>query len=86
MNEKPTGGTLPRRTARSARKRLTPQERGLDTEMLAILEWGARYSKQWHDIGELDASRRAAELLAKRGLIEIRQPQNQYRIKKIKAP
>jgi hypothetical protein len=85
MNEKPTGGTLPRRAARSTRKQLTPEERELDKEMLAMLEWGARYSKQWHDIGEVDASRRAAELLAKRGLIEIRRPQNQYRIIKIKA-
>ncbi|HEX3846830.1 MAG TPA: hypothetical protein VHV81_05570 [Steroidobacteraceae bacterium] len=85
MSEKTTGGAPPRRAARPARKHLTPQERELDTEMLAMLEWAARYPKRWHDIGDLEASRQAAELLAKRGLIEIRQPGNQYRIKKTKG-
>ena len=32
-------------------------------------------------IGTLPETQRAAELLVDRGIIEIRQPQNQYRIK-----
>jgi hypothetical protein len=37
--------------------------------------------KHWHDIGPLPASKQAAELLMKRGVIEVRQPMNQYRLK-----
>jgi hypothetical protein len=49
--------------------------------MLAILvEWAAEHPKRWHDIDDLPEPRKAAELLAKRGVIEIRQPMNQYRL------
>lgn len=41
---------------------------------------GSGHPKRWHDIGRDDASKRATELLAKRGVIEIRQPQNQYKL------
>jgi hypothetical protein len=84
MSDNPRG-PLPTRAASSGRNRLTPHERELDKEMLAIFEWGKRYPKRWHDIGKDEASERAAELLATRGLIEIRQPQNQYRMKAVKA-
>jgi hypothetical protein len=43
-------------------------------------------SKKWHDIGKLDATKAAAELLEKRGVIEIHQPQNQYRLKPRQMP
>ena len=36
--------------------------------------------RSWHDIGKLPESQKAADLLAKRGVIEIRQPQNQYKL------
>jgi hypothetical protein len=49
--------------------------------MLAIVEWAADHPKHWHDNGKLPESQKAAELLAKRGVIEIRQPMNQYRLK-----
>jgi hypothetical protein len=62
-------------------KRPTNQERLLKEQMLALLEWAADHSKRWHDIGTLRESQKAAELLAQRGVIEIRQPMNQYRLK-----
>jgi hypothetical protein len=36
---------------------------------------------KWHDIGKIDATRKAAELLAKRGVIEVWPETNQYRLK-----
>jgi hypothetical protein len=39
------------------------------------------HPQRWHDIGKLPETQKAAELLAKRGVIEIRQPMNQYRLK-----
>jgi hypothetical protein len=62
-------------------KRLTKPEKLLNEQMLAILEWAADHPKRWHDIGAMPETKKAAELLEKRGVIEIRQPQNQYRIK-----
>jgi hypothetical protein len=61
-------------------KGLTKAEKLLNEQMLAILEWAAKHPKRWHDIGKLPESRKAAELLAKRGVIEIRDPMNQYRL------
>lgn len=46
-----------------------------------MLEWASERPKGWHDIGKLPEFKTAAELLAKRGVIETRQPQNQYRLK-----
>jgi hypothetical protein len=44
--------------------------------------WQLRaHHQRWHDIGKIEATQRAAELLEKRGVIETRQPMNQYRIK-----
>jgi hypothetical protein len=62
-------------------KRLTKPERLLNEQMLPILEWAAEHPKRWHDIGKMPESQKAAELLEKRGVIEIRQPMNQYRLK-----
>jgi hypothetical protein len=62
-------------------KRLTKSERLLNEQMLALLEWAADHPKSWHPIGTLPETQRSAELLASRGVIEIRRPQNQYRIK-----
>jgi hypothetical protein len=68
-------------------KKLTKAERLVNEQMLAILEWASDHPKHWHDIGPLPASKQAAELLAKRGVIEIRQPMNQYRLKPlVKTP
>jgi hypothetical protein len=61
--------------------RLTKAERLVNEQMLAILEWAADHPKHWHDIGPLPASKEAASLLEKRGVIETRQPMNQYRLK-----
>jgi hypothetical protein len=61
-------------------KRLTKAERMVNEQMLALLEYAADRPHRWHDIGKLPDSIRAAELLEKRGVIEIRQPMNQYRL------
>jgi hypothetical protein len=53
----------------------------IDEQLLALLEWAAKHPKRWHDIGKLEATQKAAELLEKRGVIETRQPMNQYRLK-----
>jgi hypothetical protein len=62
-------------------KRLSRAERLVDEQMLAIIEWASDHPKHWHDLGKLPETLRAAELLEKRGVIEIRQPMNQYRLK-----
>jgi hypothetical protein len=44
------------------------------------LDGPAKHPKNWHPIGKLPEFKEAAELLEKRGLIETRQPYNQYRL------
>lgn len=63
------------------KKRLTKAERALDEAMLAMLEWAAEHPKKWHDIGKLREFKGAAELLEKRGVIEIWRETNLYRLK-----
>jgi hypothetical protein len=53
-------------------KRLTKSEKLLNEQMLALLEWASNHPKRWHDIGKLPETLNAAELLEKRGVIEIR--------------
>jgi len=50
--------------------------------MLAMLEWASDNPTKWHRIGKLDAARKAAEPLAKRGVIEIWPETQLYRLKK----
>jgi hypothetical protein len=50
---------------------LTKAERLVAEQMLAIVEWASNRPTHWHDIGPMPESRQAAELLAKRGVIEI---------------
>jgi hypothetical protein len=52
-------------------KRLIEAERLVQEQMLAMPEWASDHPKQWHNIGKLEATKKAAELLAKRGVIEI---------------
>jgi hypothetical protein len=49
--------------------------------MLAMLEWASDHPKKWHPIGTLEATRRAAELLEKLGVIEIWRETDLYRLK-----
>jgi hypothetical protein len=49
--------------------------------MLAMLEWASEHPKAWHNIGKLEATRKASELLEKRGVIEIWREANLYRLK-----
>jgi hypothetical protein len=62
-------------------RKLSISERLLDEQMLALLEWASDHPNRWHDIGKLEATQQAAELLAKRGVIEIWKETNQYRLK-----
>jgi hypothetical protein len=52
-------------------KKLTKSERLVDEQVLARLEWASDHPDRWHKIGNLEAMRKAAELLAQRGVIEI---------------
>jgi hypothetical protein len=63
-----------------ASPKLTKAEKLVQEQMLALLEWAADRPKSWHPISTLPETQGAAELLASRGVIEIRQPQNQYRL------
>lgn len=44
-------------------KKLTKAERMVNEQMLAMLEWASEHPKAWHNIGKLEATQRAAELL-----------------------
>jgi hypothetical protein len=48
-------------------RKLSKSERLVDEQMLAILEWASDHPDKLHSIGKLEASRKEAELLAKRG-------------------
>lgn len=64
-------------------KKLTKAEKLVNEQMLAMLEWASEYPKSdaWHKIGGLEATKKAAELLAKRGVIEVWPETGLYRLK-----
>ena len=64
-------------------KKITPAERLVDEQMLALLEWATEYPKRdaWQKIGNLEATKKAAELLANRGVIEVWSETGLYRLK-----
>jgi hypothetical protein len=62
-------------------KKLTKEERLVDEQMLAMLEWASEHPTKWHRIGNLEATKKAAELLKARGVIEIWPETNLYRLK-----
>ena len=64
-----------------AKKKLTAAERLVDEQMLAMLEWASDRPDKWHNIGKVEATKKAAELLAKRGVIEIWSETQLYRLK-----
>jgi hypothetical protein len=64
-----------------AKKKLSAAERLVDEQMLAMLEWASERPGKWQRIGNLDATKKAAELLAARGVIEIWPETGMYRIK-----
>jgi hypothetical protein len=61
--------------------KLTKAERLVNEQMLAILEWASDHPKDWHPIGPLPASKQAAALLQKRGVLEIWPETNLYRLR-----
>ena len=63
------------------KQKITKAERLVNEQMLAMLEWASDHPKQWHNIGKLEATKKAAELLEKRGVIEIWSETNLYRLK-----
>jgi hypothetical protein len=61
--------------------KITKADRMVNEQMLAILEWASDHPNRWLRIGNLAATKNAAELLAKRGVIEIWPETNIYRLK-----
>jgi hypothetical protein len=61
--------------------KITKGERLVQEQMLAMLEWASDHPTKWHSIGKLEATQRAAELLAKRGVIEVWPETQLYRLK-----
>ena len=49
--------------------------------MLAMLEYASERPDRWHNVGKLATDKKAAELLEKRGVIEIRHETGLYRLK-----
>jgi hypothetical protein len=64
-----------------AKKKLTKAELMVDEAMLAMLEWASERPDRWHRTGSLETTKTEAELLAKRGVIEIWPETNLYRRK-----
>jgi len=64
-----------------AKKKLTAAERLVDEQMLAMIEWASEHPEKWQPIGKLPATVKAAELLAKRGVIEVWKETGLYRLK-----
>jgi hypothetical protein len=60
--------------------RISQAERLVQEQMLAMLEWASDHPTKWHSIGNLEATQKAAELLAARGVIEIWPETNMFRI------
>jgi hypothetical protein len=63
-----------------AKKKTSATERLLDEQLLALLEWASEHLG-WHKIGNIDASKRAVELLEKRGIVEVWKETGLYRLK-----
>ena len=57
------------------------EQRLVDEQMLATLEWASDKPAKWHAIGKIEASIKATALLARRGLIEIWPETQLYRLK-----
>jgi len=62
-------------------KKLSKAEILVNEQMLAMLEWASDRPDKWHNIGKLDATIKAAQLLAQRGVIEIWPETGLYRLK-----
>lgn len=60
------------------KKKLTATERLLDERMLRMLESATKRPKAWHKIAD---QMKAAELLAKRGVVEVWHETKLYRLK-----
>ena len=64
-----------------AAKKLTKEERLVQEQMLAMLEWASDHPDGWHKIRYVDATQEAAKLLKARGVIEIWKETSLYRLK-----
>jgi hypothetical protein len=65
-------------------KKLTKAERLVAEADAGDARMGIHHPTKWHIIGKLEATQKAAELLAKRGVIEIWPQTNLYRFKAAK--
>jgi hypothetical protein len=64
-----------------ATRTLAKDERLVDEQMLAMIEWASERADKCQPLDKLPATINAAELLVKRGVIEIWKETNQYRLK-----
>jgi hypothetical protein len=64
-----------------AAKKLTQAERLVQEQMPEVPEWASDHPTGWYSIGKLEATRKAAELLAKCGVIGVWPETNQNRLK-----
>lgn len=64
-----------------ATKKLIKAEKLVNEQMLAMLEWASERPDKWHPTGKLEATKKAAELLEQRGVIEIWKETGLYRLK-----
>lgn len=64
--------------------KLTAEERMVQEQMLAVLEYATEpaYKRtRWHDIGSLKASQEAVKRLQARGVIEVDERRQKYRLR-----
>jgi hypothetical protein len=64
-----------------AKKKLTKAEKAVAEAMLALVEWASGNPGQWCSLGQEEATKRAAALLEKRGVIHVNVITNVYRLK-----
>ena len=61
-------------------RKISKEEKLVNEQMLAVLEWASDNPGQWHSIGQLEATKRAVELLERRGVIQVNYLTNVYRL------
>jgi hypothetical protein len=64
--------------------RITKDERIVQVQMLALLEWAPDRPDKWYKIGNLEATKRAPELLAQRGVVQVWPEIGMYRLTLLK--
>lgn len=61
--------------------KLSAAERKLDKAMLTILEYAQAHPARWHNIGPDETDKAAIAKLLERGVVEVREYSNQFKLK-----